>query len=110
MDGNHARALLGVPPHATQDQIRRAFRAAARTVHPDRGGEPASFRRLIEARTQLLRTASVGGRSTDPFAEVCAVQRPASFSVLDVGRRTPVVTGAACAQSFEDILQRLLAA
>jgi hypothetical protein len=31
----------------------RAFRAAARTHHPDRGGDPAMFRRLTDARELL---------------------------------------------------------
>lgn len=36
------------------DQVQRAYRAAAARLHPDRGGDPADFRRLTEARDLLL--------------------------------------------------------
>ncbi len=42
--------LLGVSPHATQDEIRRAYRRAARRHHPDanQGGEPARRTAMAE--------------------------------------------------------------
>ena len=39
------------------DQVQRAYRAAAARLHPDRGGDPADFRRLTEARDLLLEQA-----------------------------------------------------
>ena len=42
-------ALLGVPVDASNEAIRRAFRARARTAHPDAGGDPDAFRRLQDA-------------------------------------------------------------
>ncbi|WP_163553441.1 J domain-containing protein [Candidatus Frankia alpina] len=35
--------VLGVPPDATADQIRHAYRAAARRTHPDAGGSAPAF-------------------------------------------------------------------
>ncbi len=50
-----ARRTLGVPPTAGIQDIERAFRAAARSSHPDQGGDPAAFQRLVEARETLRR-------------------------------------------------------
>lgn len=41
------------------DLVDRAFRAGAKVLHPDAGGDPAEFRRLVEARDLL--TAGVKG-------------------------------------------------
>jgi curved DNA-binding protein CbpA len=41
--------LLGVPPSATADEIRAAYRHAARALHPDAGGNAAAFQRLTTA-------------------------------------------------------------
>lgn len=40
---------LGVPPDATPDELRRAYRARARQAHPDVHGDPDVMRRLNEA-------------------------------------------------------------
>jgi hypothetical protein len=45
---------LGVPPGAGREAVKRAFRDAARTSHPDRGGEPAAWSRLREAYEAVL--------------------------------------------------------
>ena len=47
-------ALLGVPWPCDAPAVRRAFRRLALTTHPDRGGDPAAFRVLAEARDRLL--------------------------------------------------------
>ena len=41
--------VLGVPPGSTAKVVRRAFRRLAVATHPDRGGDPADFRRVREA-------------------------------------------------------------
>lgn len=42
-------AVLGVGPTADGDALRQAYRARARTLHPDRGGDRVAFQRLREA-------------------------------------------------------------
>lgn len=42
-------AVLGVDPGAGPDELRRAWIAAARQHHPDRGGDPARMREVNEA-------------------------------------------------------------
>ncbi len=44
-----ARALLALAQDAAPDAVRAAFRRAAKAAHPDRGGDPAEFRRVLEA-------------------------------------------------------------
>jgi hypothetical protein len=50
-----ARAILGVGPHATKDDIRAAYRAKMAKAHPDRGGSNAEAARLTAARDRLLK-------------------------------------------------------
>jgi len=49
MDGRRARSVLGVGIDAGPDEIRRAFRARAHVLHPDHGGDGASFADLVTA-------------------------------------------------------------
>jgi curved DNA-binding protein CbpA len=42
-------ALLGVPPHAQQWQIKDAYRSRAKTLHPDAGGNAEDFAHLSAA-------------------------------------------------------------
>lgn len=44
---------LGLEPGANQAEIRRAYREKAKTLHPDRGGDEASFKRVTEAYERL---------------------------------------------------------
>ena len=47
-------AVLGVPPSATQEQVRRAYRALMRLHHPDtRDASASSGRRQEPAQTQV---------------------------------------------------------
>src|SRR5512133_118003 len=41
--------ILGVPKTATADEIKKAFRKAARKHHPDAGGSEERFKELNEA-------------------------------------------------------------
>lgn len=47
--------LLGVQPRATTEEIRRAFRARALSLHPDHGGDADAFRALRAAYDEALR-------------------------------------------------------
>lgn len=47
---SEARALLRVGPSPNEEQLRRAFREAVKSAHPDRpGGAPERFRRVVAA-------------------------------------------------------------
>ena len=52
-----AWALLGVERGATEEQINDAFRAKARTAHPDAGGDHDTMSRLSAARDEALAAA-----------------------------------------------------
>ena len=50
-----ARAILGLQPNPSVDDIRRAYRAKMARAHPDRGGTNAEAARLTAARDRLLK-------------------------------------------------------
>ncbi|MDB4990078.1 MAG: hypothetical protein JWN04_5256 [Myxococcaceae bacterium] len=52
-----AWTVLGVTPEASPEEIKRAFRMRALETHPDRGGEPAQFRRVQRAYEKLTQAA-----------------------------------------------------
>jgi len=41
--------VLGVSPHATEEEIKKVFRQLALTHHPDRGGDAEKFKEINEA-------------------------------------------------------------
>jgi hypothetical protein len=51
--GTHAH-LLGLTLGASREQVVAAFREKAKVAHPDHGGDPTVFRRLIQARDAML--------------------------------------------------------
>ena len=53
-------AVLGLEPGASQEEVRRAWRAAAARCHPDRGGDPEEFRVAKAAYEFLSQVASDG--------------------------------------------------
>lgn len=54
-----ALALLGLRPGASPVEIKSAWRAAVLSAHPDRGGDPAEFRR-VHAAYELLMSPDAG--------------------------------------------------
>jgi len=64
-EGRNPFAVLGLPPTATEAQVKSAYRAAARRVHPDAGGDPDSFRELTQAATHAAEYAS--GSRPNPY-------------------------------------------
>lgn len=72
--------LLGVSRDASQEEIKRAYRRQARTLHPDAGGDEEAFKRATRAyevlsdphrRARYDRYGEEGDRrgSADPFAD-----------------------------------------
>jgi len=105
MDGSRARALLGVPAHATTEEVRGAFRRAARGAHPDVGGDAGAFRTLVSARDVLLAAApAVPARRW-----VDCAPAEGRLDVFDVVRQPPAAA-AAPAPDFEAVLAAALAA
>lgn len=47
-------AILGLPPEATVDEIKRAYRRRALETHPDRGGDAEVFRAVQSAYERAL--------------------------------------------------------
>ncbi|QYG91446.1 hypothetical protein HC251_02670 [Iamia sp. SCSIO 61187] len=68
MDRTEAARELGVPSGAAPALVEKAFRRAARSRHPDVGGDAVAFRRATEARAVLLRP-----RPPDPLARAVEV-------------------------------------
>ncbi len=50
-----ALSVLGLPPNATPDQIKRRYRALAKRYHPDRGGDQKQMQRIIAAYELLVK-------------------------------------------------------
>jgi curved DNA-binding protein len=79
-----ARAVLGLEADATAEAIRAAFHCAVKTAHPDRGGDPAHFRQVLEAYRLLIALADAktapraahSARSTRAAAEPPAPEPP----------------------------------
>lgn len=46
-------AVLGLPPGASMNEVRKKYRSLAFTHHPDHGGDEGEFRRIHEAMTRL---------------------------------------------------------
>jgi DnaJ-domain-containing protein 1 len=55
IERQQALAILGLPPNATPDQIKRRYRMLAKRYHPDRGGDQRQMQRLIAAYECLMR-------------------------------------------------------
>lgn len=57
-----ARRLLGVDAGASVAEVDSAYRQAARSAHPDVGGDAARFAELTAARGALTRSVAAGAR------------------------------------------------
>ncbi len=58
-------AQLGLPATASPGQVKAAYRAAARRLHPDAGGDEESFRALTRAAERAQAYAS--GAEPNPY-------------------------------------------
>ncbi|HWS83550.1 MAG TPA: J domain-containing protein [Ktedonobacteraceae bacterium] len=50
-----ALAVLGLPPTATPQQIKRRYRTLAKRYHPDRGGDQRQMQKIIAAYEILMK-------------------------------------------------------
>lgn len=55
LERQQALAVLGLPPNATRQQIKRRYRALAKRYHPDRGGDQRQMQRVIAAYELLMK-------------------------------------------------------
>ena len=55
LERQQALAVLGLPPNATRQQIKRRYRVLAKKHHPDRGGDQQEMRRIIAAYELLMK-------------------------------------------------------
>ena len=55
LERQQALSVLGLPPNATPQQIKRRYRALAKRYHPDRGGDHRQMRRIIAAYELLMK-------------------------------------------------------
>lgn len=88
MDGRTAAATLGVGPRATRDEIRQAFRAKAKFLHPDAGvaGSAERFINLRLATEQLLANAPEATETATPSS---SAGTPGPFESSTIGRTRP---------------------
>ncbi len=88
MDGRTAAATLGVGPRATRDEIRQAFRAKAKFLHPDAGvaGSAERFINLRLATEQLLANAPETAETATPSS---SAGTPGPFESSTVGTTRP---------------------
>jgi len=58
VERQQALAVLGLPPDATDQQIKRRYRELAKKYHPDRGGDQREMQRIIAAYQLLMKNQS----------------------------------------------------
>jgi DnaJ-domain-containing protein 1 len=55
LERQQALNVLGLPPNATRQQIKRRYRVLAKKHHPDRGGDRQQMMRIIAAYELLMK-------------------------------------------------------
>ena len=55
LERQQALTVLGLPPNATRQQIKRRYRTLAKRHHPDRGGDQQQMQRIIAAYELLMK-------------------------------------------------------
>ncbi|HYK85338.1 MAG TPA: J domain-containing protein [Ktedonobacteraceae bacterium] len=58
IERQQALNVLGLPPNATPQQIKRRYRALAKRYHPDKGGSQQQMQRIIAAYEYLTKEQS----------------------------------------------------
>lgn len=55
IERQQALAILGLPPNASPEQIKRRYRMLAKRYHPDRGGDQRQMQRIVAAYECLMK-------------------------------------------------------
>ena len=55
LERQQALRVLGLPPNATPQQIKRRYRTLAKRYHPDRGGDQRQMQKIIAAYEFLMK-------------------------------------------------------
>jgi hypothetical protein len=84
---HEAASVLGIDLPATPARIEAAFRRVARSAHPDRHGDPATFRRAVIARKVLVGTEGRSDPEPARRARVVITTRRARWQRLVSRRR-----------------------
>lgn len=58
IERQQALNVLGLPPNATPQQIKRRYRVLAKRYHPDKGGNQQQMQRIIAAYEYLTKEQS----------------------------------------------------
>jgi curved DNA-binding protein len=99
MTPKQAREVLKAPAGASEDELGRAYRAAVKAAHPDRGGDAEALRRVIDAH-RVLEAMARGRHAFPPAAKDEARPAPRRH-VLEItvgealfgGRRRAAIAG-----------------
>jgi DnaJ-domain-containing protein 1 len=55
LERQQALAIMGLPPTASRQQIKRRYRELAKKHHPDKGGDSREMQRLVAAYQLLMK-------------------------------------------------------
>lgn len=58
VERQRALSVLGLPPNATPQQIKKRYRSLAKRHHPDRGGDQQQMQRIVAAYEFLMKEHS----------------------------------------------------
>lgn len=95
MDGTSACAVLGVPPRASRQTIKRAFRRLAQHAHPDVSGSATEFRRLKQAYDVALSHAPKQAKAPTSTLTIGPAERETVGTTATPVGRSPWLTSIA---------------
>lgn len=72
----NAYEILGVPFGASQEEIKKAFRALAKLHHPDLGGDAEVFKKITAAYAELTGKMSTPRQKESTYAGHATVVKP----------------------------------